>query len=185
MKLEHICKSYGEKQVLRDFSLTLEPGDILVLMGPSGCGKTTLLHIIAGLIQADAGERSGIPDRLSVVFQEDRLCEWESVLWNLRLVCRESEDTILGHLTELGLERELHTKVRELSGGMKRRVALIRAVLHGGDLILDEAFRGLDAERLENAVRYVLRHKGERSILCATHDARVAELLGGRLMHMK
>ena len=175
MKLEHICKSYGEKQVLRDFSLTLEPGDILVLMGPSGCGKTTLLHIIAGLIQADAGERSGIPDRLSVVFQEDRLCEWESVLWNLRLVCRESEDTILGHLTELGLERELHTKVSELSGGMKRRVALI----------IDEAFRGLDAERLENAVRYVLRHKGERSILCATHDARVAELLGGRLMHMK
>ena len=185
MKLDHICKAYGEKQVLRDVSLTVEAGGILVLMGPSGCGKTTLLHLIAGLIRPDSGDMSGIPEKLSMVFQEDRLCEWESVFWNLRLVCKEPEAIIRTHLEELGLAQELQTKVSELSGGMKRRVALARAVLHGGDLILDEAFRGLDAERLEEAVSYVLRHKGERRILCATHDIRVAERLGGERIQMQ
>ena len=73
--LSNITKSYGERLVLEDLSLSFPAGSVTCIMGPSGCGKTTLFNLITGTIKADAGTITGLPDKLSIVFQEDRLCE--------------------------------------------------------------------------------------------------------------
>ena len=92
--LKNISKRFGDKNVLKHWNLTIAPGETIILMGKSGCGKTMLLHLIAGLLQPEEGEITGVPERFSMVFQEDRLCEWETVRWNLRLVC-DAEDGVL------------------------------------------------------------------------------------------
>ena len=183
LKFCDVCKSYGSKPVFRNFNLTVEPGETVILMGKSGCGKTTLLHLAAGLRKPDAGTITGVPERLSMVFQEDRLCEEFSPIWNIRLVADRPEEEIRPLLRELGLAAEADSPVETLSGGMKRRVAIARAVLYDGELLLlDEAYRGLDGETLRETVACVRRRSAGKTILCATHDETVAELLGGRIV---
>lgn len=185
LKFCGVCKAYGEKQVFRDFDLTVGAGETVVLMGRSGCGKTTLLHLSAGLRRPDAGTITGVPERIAMVFQEDRLCGEFSPVWNIRLAANRPEDEIRAHLAELGLAVEADSPVETLSGGMKRRVTVARAVLCGGDLLLlDEAFRGLDGETLRETVAYVRRHCAGKTILCATHNETVAALLGGRIVRL-
>ena len=141
MKIEHLCKSFDGKAVLEDVSLTLEPGAAVCLMAPSGRGKTTLLRCIAGLEKPDGGQIIGRPERIGYVFQEDRLCDGFSAVDNIRLVTGRavSEGDIRLHLAELGLAGSLDQPVRELSGGMRRRVAIGRAVCYGGGLLLRDA----------------------------------------------
>ena len=180
-----VCKAYGEKRVVRDFDLTAEPGESVILMGKSGCGKTTLLHLAAGLRRPDAGTITGVPERIAMVFQEDRLCGEFSPVWNIRLAVNRPESEIRAHLEELGLTAEADCPAETLSGGMKRRVAVARAVLYGGDLLLlDEAFRGLDRATLRQTTAYVRRHCAGKTILCATHDETVAALLGGHIVRL-
>lgn len=183
LKFCYVCKSYGSKSVFRNFDLTVEPGETVVLMGRSGCGKTTLLHLAAGLRKPDAGTITGVPERLSMVFQEDRLCKEFSPIWNIRLVADRPEEEIRSLLRELGLVAEADSPVATLSGGMKRRVAIARAVLYDGELLLlDEAFRGLDGETLRETVACVRLRSAGKTVLCATHNEAVAELLGGRII---
>lgn len=173
MKISHLCKSFGDKAVLADVSLTLSDGEIACLMAPSGWGKTTLLRCIAGLEKPDRGEISDLPARIAYVFQEDRLCEGFSAVDNVRLVTGKalSDDEICRHLTELGLGESLGQSVRELSGGMRRRVAICRAVCYGGGLLLlDEPFKGLDDDARQRTADYILRHRGRAGIVCVTHD---------------
>ena len=179
---ERVTKRYGEKTVLRDFCLRVRPGEPAVLMGPSGCGKTTALLIAAGLLPPDAGRVTGRPERLSVVFQEDRLCEDFTVYRNLRLVRPElTRQEALGHLAALGLEDSLDTPARELSGGMKRRAALARAGVYAGELyLLDEPFRGLDEAARDRAADYVRRLAAGKALLLVTHDPDVPALFGAR-----
>ena len=102
--LENICKKYGEKTVLQDVSFVFPGGRRTCIMGPSGCGKTTLLRIILGLETSDAGTMTGRPERLSAVFQENRLFEDFSALSNVAAVCsKEDKGKIEEHLTALGL----------------------------------------------------------------------------------
>lgn len=183
-----VCKSYGDRQVLRNFSLTVPAGSRVCVMGPSGCGKTTLLLLAAGLLAPDAGTVSGVPARLSVVFQEDRLCEAFSVLSNLRAVTGKSvsRDTMLAHLRELGLADAADKPAGELSGGMKRRAAIARAVLYGGELfLLDEPLKGLDEKTRDAALAYLLRHTEGRTVLFVTHSPEEAALFGGALVNME
>lgn len=185
LKFRGVCKSYGNKPVFRNFDLTVEPGETVILMGRSGCGKTTLLHLAAGLRKPDAGMITGVPERLSMVFQEDRLCEEFSPIWNIRLATDRPEEEIRPLLRELSLAAEADSPVTTLSGGMKRRVAIARAVLYDGDLLLlDEAFRGLDGETLRETVACVRRRSVGKTVLCATHNEAVAALLGGRVVPM-
>lgn len=185
LKFCGVCKSYGNKPVFRNFDLTVEPGETVILMGRSGCGKTTLLHLAAGLRKPDAGMITGVPERLSMVFQEDRLCEEFSPIWNIRLATDRPEEEIRPLLRELSLAAEADSPVTTLSGGMKRRVAIARAVLYDGDLLLlDEAFRGLDGETLRETVACVRRRSVGKTVLCATHNEAVAALLGGRVVPM-
>ena len=182
MKIQHLCKSFDGKMVLDHVSLTLESGGTACLMAPSGRGKTTLLRCIAGLETPDSGQITDLPERIAYVFQEDRLCDGFSAVDNIRLVTGKAlgEGEIRRHLEELGLAGSLDQPVRELSGGMRRRVVISRAVCFGADLLLlDEPFKGLDDEARQQTANYILRHRGAAAILCVTHDREDAAALGG------
>ena len=126
-----LCKAFDGKQVLRDFSAALPAGQVTGLMAPSGAGKTTLLRILMGLETPDRGTITGLEGlRLSAVFQEDRLCENLDPVSNLRLVTPTlSRAAAEEALKAVGLTDCLHQPTRELSGGMRRRVAILRALL--------------------------------------------------------
>lgn len=182
MKIQHLCKSFDGKMVLDHVSLTLESGGTACLMAPSGRGKTTLLRCIAGLEAPDSGQITDLPERIAYVFQEDRLCDGFSAVDNIRLVTGKAlgEGEIRRHLEELGLAGSLDQPVRELSGGMRRRVVISRAVCFGADLLLlDEPFKGLDDEARQQTTDYIFRHRGAAAILCVTHDREDAAALGG------
>lgn len=182
MKIQHLCKSFDGKMVLDHVSLTLEIGGTACLMAPSGWGKTTLLRCIAGLEAPDSGQITDLPERIAYAFQEDRLCDGFSAVDNIRLVTGKAlgEGEIRRHLEELGLAGSLDQPVRELSGGMRRRVVISRAVCFGADLLLlDEPFKGLDDEARQQTADYILRHRGAAAILCVTHDREDAAALGG------
>lgn len=182
MKIQHLCKSFDDKVVLDHVSLTLESGGTACLMAPSGRGKTTLLRCIAGLETPDSGQITDLPERIAYVFQEDRLCDGFSAVDNIRLVTGKAlgEGEIRRHLEELGLAGSLDQPVRELSGGMRRRVVISRAVCFGADLLLlDEPFKGLDDEARQQTAGYILLHRGAAAILCVTHDREDAAALGG------
>ena len=117
-----------------------------MLMGPSGIGKTTLLLLLLGLVSPDSGEITGLPEKVSVIFQEDRLCEDFSALSNVAMVLpRGGEETASALLKALGLEEAMRQPVHTLSGGMKRRVAIARGLAADSPLLLmDEPFKGLD-----------------------------------------
>lgn len=183
--LNNITKRYGERLVLENLSLCFPAGSTTCIMGPSGCGKTTLFNLITGGIRPDSGSISGVPERLSIVFQEDRLCESFSALRNIRLVTGKSmsEQEILQHLEELGIADSAHMPVNELSGGMKRRVTIARAICYNAELILlDEALKGLDDERRHLTMDYIKRHSPGKTIICITHDPKEAETMGGTII---
>lgn len=195
IKIEHLGFCFGEREVFTDFSMDVPGGAILCLMGESGCGKTTLLRLLSGRLKACAGRITGTDgQRISMVFQEDRLCEDFSAKVNVKLGCCRgcypnhapvSEATVLAHLDAVGLSDMSDKRVSELSGGMKRRVAIVRAVLSDSDLLLmDEPFTGLDAATKQQVIRYVLREKCGRTLLVVTHDADEAAALGGTIIRL-
>lgn len=160
MQMTDVCKSFGDKRILENISLTIERGSFTCICGPSGCGKTTLMDILAGYLEPDSGQCTfnGVPvsgpspDRL-VVFQENTLFQWMS-LWDNTLFGPK----ILGKDLEKAAEkaRELISMSGlsgfekkyplQLSGGMQRRAELIRALINEPQILLmDEPFRGLDA----------------------------------------
>lgn len=164
----HIFKSYGSKTVLSDFGAEYAPGQTYYLRDPSGSGKTTLLRLLSGLEQPDSGKihRSG---SVSVAFQEDRLCEEYSALRNVELVTGErgrAEEA----LKEMDLGEDIDKPCSHLSGGMKRRVALIRAMEAESDIVLlDEPFTGMDEETRNLARAYIERKQKGRILIMATH----------------
>lgn len=182
--LENIYKAYGEKTVLEGFSHVFPAGKRTCIMGPSGCGKTTLLRIILGLETPDSGTITGRPNQVSAVFQENRLFEDFSALSNLAAVCPHGDKhTMADHLTELGLGDSLHKPVRTLSGGMKRRVAIARAVLAPGELvILDEPFTGLDKDTKDVVLDYLKHHTQGRTLLVVTHDPAERDALADEVL---
>ena len=188
LKIKGIGKRFGDRQVLQGVSAAFPPGSVTCLMGPSGIGKTTLLRIIAGLEKPDEGTIEGVPDRIGFVFQEDRLCEEFSAVSNVRLVTGKSmpKEEIIRHLTEIGLGDSLDKPVRKYSGGMKRRVAIVRAVCCPAELlIMDEPFKGLDEKLRLEVIGYIRRHTEGKTVLCVTHEPEDAERLGGTNIEME
>lgn len=182
--VQDITKAYGEKSVLSSLNLYFKEKEITCIMAPSGFGKTTLLNCMMGLEMPDTGEIKGMPGRFSAVFQEDRLCEQFSALTNIQMVCGNhvTKDLIGRHLEEAGLFESSSLIVSKMSGGMKRRIAIVRAIIAEGELvILDEPFKGMDTDTRIRMINYIKRHQNKRSILIVTHNAQDAELLGGRL----
>ena len=171
--IENLKKRYNDKVVLNNFNYTFKDKTISFIMGASGVGKTTLIKILMGLVQADDGKVIGINNKkISVVFQEDSLCENLSVLLNIKLVCENiSNLEIEKSLELLDLKDCMHKRVRELSGGMKRRIAILRALLYDFDLlIMDEPFKGLDKETKIKVMDFVISKLENKSAIIITHD---------------
>ena len=188
LKIRGISKSFDGKKVLRNVNASFPAGSVTCLLGPSGYGKTTLLRIIAGLEKPDTGSVGGVPEQIGFVFQEDRLCEDFSAVSNVRLVTGKSmpKEEIVRHLTEIGLGDSLDKPVREYSGGMKRRVAIVRAVCYPAELlILDEPFKGLDEKLRLEVIGYIRKYSKGKTVLCVTHEPEDAERLGGKNIEME
>lgn len=150
IEMKNLSLSYGEKQVLQNFSMALPLEGVVGFTGPSGCGKTTLLRVLAGLEMPVSGEISGLELRsVAFLFQENRLLPWRTVEQHITDVLprgRNNEADRWLELAELSGERK--SKPAALSGGMARRLAVARCgALGGSALLLDEPFTGVDAER--------------------------------------
>lgn len=184
VRMEGLCKSYGDLRVLRHVSVRLEEGGIYCLMGPSGAGKTTLLRVLVGLESPDEGDVVGLgAGEASVMFQEDRLCEALTPVDNVALVMppRASRRSIRELLEEILPADCMGRPALQLSGGMRRRVSLARAVAYPSRLIvLDEPFTGLDEVTKGVVVRFLLRHRRGRTLLVSTHGEDDVGLLGAR-----
>lgn len=177
--LEGVGKSFGERSVLRDVNLTLPQTGAYCFFGPSGCGKTTLLRLICGLERPDTG-RIGRPAglRFACHFQEDRLLPWYTAEQNLTLALG-SAGQARWWLERVGLQDAADLYPEELSGGMRRRVSLARALGYPGDVLaLDEPVRELDAATAARMIDLIAQSRGDRLLLLVTHDPAQAEALG-------
>lgn len=181
-----IRKSFGDKKVLDGFNALIKENKLTCIMGPSGCGKTTLLQILMGLEPQDQGTISGMPDKKSAVFQEDRLCESFNAVSNVRMVCGKGmkDSVIAAHLQSIGI-MDLTQPVREFSGGMKRRVAIVRAILAKSDILfLDEPFKGLDDDTKNLVMAYVSENARNRTVILVTHSLDEARALDCDMIQM-
>lgn len=199
LNIKSVNKTYDKNTVLSDFSLTMNEGARTALLGASGRGKTTLLKIILGLTSADSGSVS-VADNLHrmAIFQEDRLLMSFDAFDNLNVYPYPFEKDTASHiLTRLGLDECTVSQKRanEYSGGMKRRLAIARALygctrvsgLFPGDpilLIMDEPFKGLDSglkDKVILTLNEVLVQTGS-ALLIVTHDEKEAAALGCSLV---
>ena len=182
LSIRGICKSFEGRPVLEDVSFDFPEAAVTALRGPSGCGKTTLVNIILGLIEPDAGDvLMPASSRTAAVFQEDRLIEHLSAARNVRLTAPASvtDKQIRSALSELGLAQEGEKRVSEFSGGMRRRVAVIRAALFQPQfLLLDEPFKGLDEEMRARTAAFLRRNCAQATTILVTHDETEAALMG-------
>ncbi len=181
IQLNNITKSFDNQVVLDHLQLTIPYYQTTAIMAPSGSGKTTLLHMLMGLLSPDAGSIEGLSNlRQSVVFQEDRLCENLSALANITLPSPHLKpSTIQQAMVDVSLIDCQCKKVSELSGGMRRRVALLRALLYDYDLlILDEPFKGLDLRTKQLVIHYIKKSTAGKTVLLVTHDKEEAMAMG-------
>ena len=187
--LDKLSFSYGDKPIFRDFSLAVPSGELLAVMGASGCGKSTLLNLIAGLRKPTAGTLT-VDEHLPVyVFQEPRLFPWLTVEENVRVVLPKDapDDVVTDALDLVGLTADADTLPSELSGGMRSRASLARAIAYGAAsgstlYLLDEPFSALD-ETLRASLCAALKERFRASnatALLVTHDAEEAERFGDR-----
>ena len=186
--LNSVGKAFDGRKVLENVSLRFPAGSVTCILGPSGCGKTTLLRIAAGLEKPDSGIVEGIPDQIGFVFQEDRLCEEFSAVSNVRLATGKNmpKEEIVRNLEEIGLGDALDKPVRDFSGGMKRRVAIVRAVCCPSELLfLDEPFKGLDEKLRLEVIGYISKHSNGRTVICVTHEPEDAERLDGQIVELE
>jgi NitT/TauT family transport system ATP-binding protein len=184
--IKNLTKSYNGKIVLNNLNLTIKSGKTTCIMAPSGMGKTTLLRIILGLESPDSGTIKGMENlKISTVFQEDRLCEYLTPINNIKLVNPILTDKqILEAINSFGLLGCEHQKTSELSGGMKRRTAILRAILADYDLlVLDEPFKGIDINTKETVIREILNRTKGKTIIIVTHDESEASLMGANIIN--
>ncbi len=192
LKARDLVKSYASLEVLRGVSFDLSEGEIVALLGPSGCGKTTLLRILLGLEHVDGGTIDGSLGRAGYLPQNGLLFPWKTVIENLELPQqiagasrRARRAEIRARLPEFGLEGFQTAYPHELSGGMRQRAALLRAVMTGCPaLVLDEPFGALDTmtrHRMQDWLAGLLDHLG-RTMLFVTHDLDEAVTLARRIV---
>lgn len=186
--VNNICKSYDGEQVLDHLTLTFSSGRAYCLMAPSGFGKTTFFRLLMGLEAPDSGSITGMENcRLSTVFQEDRLLERYTAMENLRFVTgrRYSAKTLSSILLRILPEEALKKPVCEFSGGMKRRTAILRALLSPSDIvIMDEPFAGLDNETKAAAAALIKEYTTGKIVLFSTHNAEDAVLLDAEIIQL-
>ena len=188
LKIEHIRKSFGEKEVLCDVSLSCQDFGITAIMGASGIGKTTLLNIIAGLETADDGDIESTFTKIGYKFQEPRLFEWMTALDNVKAVVSDKQEAhqIAQHaLAIVGLSNNEDKYPLQLSGGMQQRVALARALAFQGDLLLlDEPFSAVDTETKNQLIGAVRQYAKDHAVIIVTHDRTEATALDAVIVEL-
>lgn len=187
--LHGVTKRFGEQVVLDGVDLELADGGMTALMGLNGSGKTTLGRLLLGLETADEGAITGLDgQRRTAVFQEDRLCEQLTAVGNVRLVLDRGTPVgaVVDELRHVGLDDDSLAKpVRELSGGQRRRVAIVRALMPEADLVvLDEPFTSLDTDAKAVVTAYVRDRCRGRTTLLITHDRTDADGFGARVVEL-
>ena len=203
--LKRVSKSFKQKgqriQALHDINFTIEDGEFICVIGPSGCGKSTLISLIAGLEFPDSGEvfvdskivEGPSRDRL-VVFQEAALFPWLGVLENVEFGLKiagvpekERRERALEAIKAVHLSRFVNAQPHELSGGMKQRTAIARAlVMNPKILLMDEPFAALDAQTRQMLQEELqdISHKTKKAILFVTHNVREATFLADRVLEI-
>ena len=199
LQISHLGKSFGELRALQDINLVVERGEFIALVGPSGCGKTTFLRIVAGLEPASAGEVkldsrpvSGPGLDRGFVFQTDNLLPWRTVFANA-IIGREVAGQVgpperqrtMELLKLVGLEGFEDYHPRQLSGGMRQRVNLARALAIDPEILLmDEPFSSLDAQTREIMQTELMRiwEAGRKTVLFVTHQIDEAVFLADRVL---
>lgn len=184
LDVDHIYKDFysleEERPILKDINFSVEEGEILVLLGPSGCGKSTILNLIAGLIDSTDGEVNTYDKKIGYMFQKDHLFEWRNIMKNITLgleIQHRLTDEAMAEIKRLLEIYDLwdfrNNYPRELSGGMKQRVALIRTLALNPDiLLLDEPFSGLDYQTrliVTDDIYKIIKNENKTAIL-VTHD---------------
>lgn len=183
MKIENLSVSYGENQVFKNLSLTLNDGEITCVLGRSGAGKTTLLRCLAGLIKEVPFTLNG---GVSMVFQEPRLLPNLTAYENLLLIGANPSDIAVS-LKIVGLEGKENCRPSELSGGEKQRVSFLRAMLSGANtVLLDEPFSSLDlATKIPLAKTFVEMIKSaKKTAIFVTHDVEEAMMVADRILYI-
>lgn len=184
LDMNHVYKDFysldEERQILKDINFSVEEGEILVLLGPSGCGKSTILNIISGLLKPTQGSVDTHGKKIGYMFQKDHLFEWRTIMKNITLgleiqhkLTNEAQEEIKRLLEIYDLWDFRNNFPRELSGGMKQRVALIRTLALNPDiLLLDESFSGLDYQTrliVTDDIYKIIKNENKTAIL-VTHD---------------
>lgn len=188
IKMQNISYNYSEKEIFKDFNFDIELGTKTAVMAPSGTGKTTLLYLIAGLYTPQSGTIEYLTSnpRFSFVFQENRLLEKRNILDNLRLTNPQlTSETIKGMLYQAGLSVSVTKPIHRLSGGEKRRIAIIRALLSPYDILLmDEPFTGLDDENRLRIIELIKEYTEGKTVILVTHDKTDAQLLNCNIINL-
>ena len=171
---DNVTLAYGDKAVLTGLDLHVPPGAHVALTGPSGCGKTTVLSLAAGLLRPTAGTVRVAARRTAYAFQEHRLLPWRTAAENVNLVLGDSQATMpraLEWLDLVGMADAAERRPHALSGGMRQRVNLARALACEGDLLLlDEPLKELDPSRRDSILSLLQSRSAGRTLLLATHD---------------
>lgn len=180
IELRGVSKRFGTKRILDGVGLRLDVPGMAALTGASGAGKTTVGRMLLGLDVDYEGEIRGVPDSRACVFQEDRLLPQLTAAQNVQFVRPELTREQMGEaFAALGLQGEVDSRVSELSGGMRRRVSILRALLSGASfVVMDEPMKGLDAPIAREAARYMREAMRGRTLLYITHALEEIEWMG-------
>jgi polar amino acid transport system ATP-binding protein len=209
LTINHLRKAFGDHVILEDFSLTVEKGEVVVVIGPSGCGKSTLLRCINALepvqageillngepVQRDSKNISKMRQKIGMVFQSYDLFPHKTILENVLLAPlkvqkrnrAEAEKEALALLDRVGLADRKDAYPRQLSGGQKQRVAIVRAlIMHPDILLLDEITAALDPEMVHEVLEVVIGlAKAGSTMLIVTHEMSFARAIADRVLFLE
>ncbi|MCR4661300.1 MAG: ABC transporter ATP-binding protein [Clostridia bacterium] len=177
MNVNNVSKMFNNKKVLNNISFQCQDGETVVITGESGKGKTTLIKIITGLVKPDTGSVEFDIDKKQIkcgyVFQENRLSESFNAIENVKMILNDkayTKDDIIKGLSILLPEDELEKPVRDFSGGMKRRLCIVMAVMSNPNyFVMDEPFAGLDENTTKKVVEYIKEKTKGKLLILAIH----------------
>lgn len=189
VEFHSVTMKFSDKTILKNCSFSLKKGEHIAIMGPSGSGKTTILKLIARQLSPTSGSVHVAAEKISYMFQEPRLLPWLTAEENVNLVLSDHASTMgvaRDWLDIVGLSDSLSKRPAQLSGGMRQRVSLARALAYGGELfLLDEPMSALDADMAEEMLELLKLHTQGKSLIFVTHSLEQAQRIANKIYIVK